>query len=170
MNIGGVFVDSGKELGKDPTPVGIIMMGLDNQEYQYSIRGNTLEDSTRFNGISDTNWDLALKLMAKKEKDGKFTVSLVNSKGKSIYDSTLVDISKKSHIKGKANGIAIGANYNTGDIMFAINMGRRGKTLSIGVPSEVWTKHIDNLSQKYDDKEIIRKHYHQHLNANESDN
>ena len=69
MKIGGVFVDSGKELGKDPTPVGIIMMGLDNQEYQYSIRGNTLEDSTRFNGISDTNWDLALKLMAKKEKD-----------------------------------------------------------------------------------------------------
>ena len=116
VQIGVVFVDSGGDLGAQSTPVGIVMVGTDRGKYK------------------------PLTLMAGIGKDGEPTSSLVDAKGKSIFDSP-ISVLDKPLLRVKPNGTAVSMD-NEGNVLIVMSRKRTGKTLALVVPSEVWIQII----------------------------
>ncbi|MBI1930468.1 hypothetical protein HYR99_40250 [Candidatus Poribacteria bacterium] len=107
IQVGVVSVDSGGDVQSQPTSVGIIMVGV-NGKYK------------------------ALRLTGEIGQEGKPTGSLVDMKGKSIYESPLT-ILEKPHLKIKPNGSAIATDGD--EVLILISGKRRGENYAIVVPS-----------------------------------
>ena len=117
IQVGVVSVDSGGDMQSQPTSVGIIMVGV-NGKYK------------------------ALRLTGEIGQDGKPTGSLVDMKGKSLYESPL-DILVNPHLRVQPNGAAIATDGE--DVLVLISRKGTGDTYAIVIPSDVFVKLVGRL-------------------------
>jgi hypothetical protein len=120
IKVGAVFVDLGKALEGQPTPLGIIMVGRGDGKYH------------------------ALRLTSTLEPGDAPMASLVDMNGKVVLDSS-VSILKKSPLKIVPNGAKVVSDSE--DVLVLLSNKRTGEVYTLVIPAEVFVKIFGRLQE-----------------------